>query len=106
MLVADPAFFVDHQQGRHAPEFEKVPFLAIQIGYSVDWIGQPNKGQSFSFPVTFEGLGPIRTDGNDDRVTRGESRQLVAQTREMSTAVGSHEPAQENQQDIFLTQKI
>ena len=106
MLVADPAFFVVHQQGRHAPEFEKVPFLAIQIGYFVDWIGQPDKGQSFAGPVTTEGFGPIRPYANNDRVTRGEGRQIVAQAREMSAAVGSHEPAQKNQQDIFLTQKI
>jgi len=106
MLVADPALFVNHQQGRHAPELEKVPLLAIQIGYFVDWIWQSDKGQSFTGPVTAEGLGPIRTDANNDRVTRGEGRQIVAQAREMSAAVGSHEPAQKNQQDIFLTQKI
>ena len=101
MLVTDLALLVDQQQGWHAPELEKVPLLAVEIGHLVAGIGQPEVVDVFAFPVPQEGLGPVRANCDDDRVTRGEGRQIVAQAREMGAAVGSHEPAQEDQHDVF-----
>ena len=69
-------------------------------------VGQSDEGQPFAFPITLKSPGPVRTDGEDDRVTRGEGRQLIAQAREMGAAVRSHEPPQENQHNILFPEKI
>ena len=103
MLVTDLPFFIDQEQRRNPSEFKKIPFLSIKIRHLVFWIGQPNKGQFFGFPIMLEGSRTIRTDRDNDRVTRGEGRQIIAQMREMGAAVGSHKSAQKDQYNILFS---
>jgi hypothetical protein len=103
ILVADKTLFVDHHQRRDAPEFEQVDFLSIKIGNGMFWVGQADKGQSFVRPVAGKRLGAIGANRQNDRVTRGKSREIVAQAREMGAAIRSKEPAQEDQDNVFLT---
>ena len=70
------------------------------------WVGQPDEWNFFAFPVALKSYGLVGANRNDDRVTRGEGLDLVAQVREMSPAVGSHETSQEDQDDIFLRQEV
>jgi len=68
-------------------------------------VRQTDKRELFAFPISGEGFESIRSNGQDFRVTRGERRILVPQAGEMGAAVGSHEPAQERQNNMFLTLK-
>ncbi len=69
-------------------------------------IGQANKWQFFTIPVAFECGAMIRTDRDNNRVTRGKSLNLIAQLGKMSAAVGSGKTTQEDQDDIFLCAEI
>jgi hypothetical protein len=106
MLVTDLAFFIDQHQRRNAPQFEQVNFLSIKIGDNVLWVGQTNEGQAFNFPISHKGFGAIGADRQDNRVTRGEGRKIIAQTRKMGAAVRSKKPAQEDQDNVFLPRKL
>jgi hypothetical protein len=102
LLEANLAFFINHHQRRDAPQFEQVNFLSIKIGDDMLGVRQTNEGQVFNFPVTHKRFGAIGADCQNDRVTRGEGRKIIAQAREMSAAVRSQKPAQEDQNDILL----
>jgi len=52
-------------------------------------------------PIVAISIRAVRADADDFRVTRDEGRILVAQAGEVGAAEGSHEPAQEDQNDIF-----
>jgi hypothetical protein len=70
------------------------------------WVGQANKWQSLVRPVTGKGFGAIGANRQDNRVTRGEGRKIVAQAREMCAAIRSEKPAQEDQYNVFLALKL
>jgi hypothetical protein len=102
MLVANLSLFIDQHQGRDAAQLEDVPFLAVQVGDFVFGVGQADIGNFVVFPVALVGLGAVRADAQDFRVTRGEGRIVIPQAFEMGAAEGSHKPAREDQNDIFL----
>lgn len=102
MLVANQTLLVDQQQSRDASQLEYIPLLPIQVRNLVPGIGQANKRQVFACPIAFECGAIFRTDGDNNRVTRGKSLNLIAQLRKMSAAVGSDKTTQEDQDDIFL----
>lgn len=103
MLITHLAFSVDQHQRRNTPKLEQVDFLSIKIGNDMFRIGQADKWQMFVFPVTHKRFGAVGANGQDNRVTRGEGRKIIAQAREMSAAVRSQKSAQENQNDIFAS---
>lgn len=101
MLVTNLFFFIDQHQGRNATQLEQVPFLPIQIGHLMFWVGQAEIRDFIFVPIIAVGFGGIWTNTDDFCVTRSEGCILIAQAREMGAAEGSHEPAQENQNDVF-----
>lgn len=102
MLVADCTVFIHQQQGGDAPQFEEIPFLAVEIGDGVFGVGQAKERQSVFGPITAVGVGAVGANGEDFRVTRRKGRIVIAQAGEMSAAMRSHKSAQEDQDDIFL----
>ncbi len=106
MLVADVASFIYDEQGGNTPQFEKIPFLPVQVSNPVLGVGQAEVGEVVLAPVAAVGVGSIGTDGKDFRVTRGEGRVIVAQAREMGAAVRSHEAAQESQDEVVFAFEI
>ncbi len=73
MLVTNITIFIHHQQGRNTPKFENIPFLPVQVGYFMGWVRQANERQVIFREITPVGIGAIRPDGNNFRVTRGET---------------------------------
>jgi hypothetical protein len=106
MLVTDVALFVYQHQGRDSAKFEDIPFLPVQVGYLVFGVRQADIGDFVVFPMAAIGLGAIRANAQDFRVTRGEGRIVIPQAFEMGAAVRSHKPAQEDQYDVFLAFKV
>ncbi len=105
MLVTNETSLIHNEQGRNAPHFEEIPFLAVQVGHPVPGVRQADEGQVVLCPVAAVGIGAIGPNGENFRVTRGEGRVVIAQPRKMSAAVWSHEAAQEGQNNIFLAAK-
>jgi hypothetical protein len=65
-------------------------------------VRQADERQFFSFPIAQKRFGAVGADRQDNRVTRGKGRKIVAQAREMSAAVRSQKSAQEDQHDLLL----
>ena len=101
VLVADLSVFVDQHQGRNTTQLENVPFLPVQIGNLMPGVGQAKIRESIFGPMALVGLGIIRANADDLRVTRAEGRIIIPQAFEMSAAMRSHESAQENQDNVL-----
>jgi hypothetical protein len=101
MLVTDAALFIHKQQRRDTPQLENVPFLSVDVSYFMVRVRQTDKRDAVFAPIEAVGLGAIRTDADDFRVTRGEGRIIAAQAREMGAAIGSQKTAQKNKDDVF-----
>lgn len=106
MLVKNAAEFIDQQEGGDAAKLEEVPFLPVEISHAMSRVGETDEVQFLGAPIALESPGTVRADGEDDRVTRGKSRQVIPQVGEMGAAVRSHETAQENEDDVPATAKI
>lgn len=106
VCIADTPGFVDHQKGRHAAQPQQVNFLLVLVRDNMTRVSQACKRQVLAGPVTAEGGDIVGPDGQDDRVTRGECREVIPQTREMCAAVGSEKTAQENEDDILTALEI
>jgi hypothetical protein len=106
VLVTNVAFFIDQHQGGDSAKFEDIPFLPVEIGYLMLAVRQADVGNFVVFPMAAIGLGAVRADAQDFRVTRGEGRIIIPQAFEMGAAEGSHKPAQEDQDYVFLAFKV
>ena len=105
VLVTNITVFINDHHRRNPAKLEQVPFLIIYICNCVLWIRQPDKGQFLGFPITFEGVGSIRTNRQNHRVTRGKGLKIIAHAREMGPTVGSHKTAQKDEKNIFFAAK-
>ncbi len=101
VLVADLSVFVDQHQGRDTTQLENVPFLPVQIGNLMPGVGQTKIRELIFGPMALVGLGSIRANADDLRVTRAEGRIIITQAFEMGAAMRSHESAQENQNNVL-----
>jgi len=64
-------------------------------------VGQADVGDFVVFPVAAVGFGAVWANAHDFRVTRGKGRIVIPKAFEMGAAVGSHKPAQEDQDNVF-----
>ncbi len=70
------------------------------------WIGQADEWDVVFCPITAVGIGAIGANRQDFRVTRGKGRIIISQAVEMGAAIGSHESAQKNKDDVFFAFEI
>ena len=90
-----------HQHlGRHAPEFEQVDLLAIQVQDGMPGIGEAGKGQVIIAEIFAECPGILRTNDQDRGFTLLKLCKGLAQLRHVRAAEWSHKPAVENEQNI------
>lgn len=106
VLVAYLPGFIYDEQGWHAPHFEQADFLVVGVGDDVFGVREPNEGDFLGFPVTFEGVGAVRANADDFRVTRGKGRVVLAQVGEVGAAIRSDKAARKDQHDMLRAEKI
>jgi hypothetical protein len=100
--VADPPAFVNNKQCWHPAQLQQVDLLPVLVGNRVTRVRQAPERQVLTFPVSLEGYSIVGTDRQNDRVTRGEGREIIPQAGEMCATIWSEKPAQEDEHDILL----
>ena len=100
------AGLVDQHHCRHAAQPEQADLLPISFQHVQIRIRQPDEGQRFFFPISFECLGVLRPDGNDFGIPVNKLLIVIAQLREVRPAKRSHEPAIEYQEDVFAALEV
>ena len=91
MSKTDISFFIYHAAQRHAPQFEEVDLLPVQLCNTMIGIGQTNERDSFIRPILFKGGRRIGADRDDLRIGANESLIIISQARQLRTAVRSEE---------------
>jgi len=104
--VADAPDFVYHQQSRHATHLQQVDFLLVLIRNDVARVRKAREGQMLVCPVAADGSRIVGCHRQDDRVTRGEGREIIPQAREMCAAIGSQKAAQKDEHNVLFAPEV
>jgi hypothetical protein len=102
--VAGRSLLIHDHLGRHPPELEEVDFLTEQLQDACFWIRQPGIRQAFFLPIRPEFLTIFRTCNQNNGFLFHELIVILAQLRQMLTAVRSGKAPVKDQKYIgFLT---
>jgi hypothetical protein len=99
MGVTDATIFINNAHQRHAAKFEEVDLLAIEDRDAVFGIGNTDERDVFVAPVLLKGGIGVWANGEDDRLASLKFFVIVSQARQRRAAIGSHEAAQEIEQN-------
>jgi hypothetical protein len=91
MSIPDEALSVNDGNQRHASHFENIDLLLVAQRRGMIRIGQTDKREFFRLPIDTEGLGAIRTDGQDFCAATRKLIVFIAQARQLRAAVRSEE---------------
>jgi hypothetical protein len=98
--VAGRSLLIHDHLGWHPPELEEVDFLTEQLQDAPFRIRQTGIRQAFFLPIRPEFLSIFRTYYQDNRLLFHELIVILAQLRQMPTAVRSGEAPVKDQKDI------
>lgn len=106
MGLHDPTLFIHHYDSRHATHLQQLDFLAIAASYGMVRVGQTDERILFLGPLSSKALLIFWANDNDLRVTIDEVLVVLAQLRQMPTAIGSGKAAGEDKDNVLLASKI
>ncbi len=99
MSEADISLFIDHTIQRHTPQLEKIDILPVHPCNRMVGVGQADKRDLFSMPVTLKDFCVIGTQRQYLGIPSDEPLIIVPQARQLRAAVRSHEASQKGKHD-------
>ena len=95
----------DHLRG-HAPQFEELDFLPVQLEHRMRGVGQAYEGQALGLPIAAKGLGILWPHNDDHRAPLDEPIIVLAQLRQVPPAEWSREAPVKDQNHMLPATEI